>query len=127
MGKLGLAVDGPVLESMTELTASCFAKIRAMLTEGSMGLVDICHVSAWLTDRADLPGDIASRDVFLFVSGVLAASVQSIQRRSALSCNHGSDGPLWADRHKKAPVGGTQGYRSIPSESVKASSMSTPR
>lgn len=28
---------------------------------------------------------------------------------------------------KRAPVGGTRDYRSIPSESVKASSMSTPR
>jgi enamine deaminase RidA (YjgF/YER057c/UK114 family) len=35
---------------------------------------DICHISAWLTDRNDLPAYMAARDAFLGDSVVLPAS-----------------------------------------------------
>jgi enamine deaminase RidA (YjgF/YER057c/UK114 family) len=35
---------------------------------------NICHISAWLTDRDDLPAYMAARDAFLGGSGVLPAS-----------------------------------------------------
>ena len=73
-GQLGLSPDGTVPESMTEQVAICFANIRAILAEGGMEVKDICHISAWLTDRNDLPAYMAARDAFLGDSGVLRAS-----------------------------------------------------
>ncbi len=73
-GQLGLAPDGTVPESMTEQAAICFANIREILAEGGMGVKDICHISAWLTDRNDLPAYMAARDAFLGDSVVLPAS-----------------------------------------------------
>ncbi|MCZ8336246.1 MAG: RidA family protein [Rhodobacteraceae bacterium] len=73
-GQLGLAADGTVPDSVTEQAAICFDNIRAILAEGGMGVKDICHISAWLTDRNDLPAYMAARDVFLGKSGVLPAS-----------------------------------------------------
>jgi enamine deaminase RidA (YjgF/YER057c/UK114 family) len=54
--------------------AICFANIRATLAEGGMDVADICHISAWLTDRADLPAYMAARDAFLSGANVLPAS-----------------------------------------------------
>jgi enamine deaminase RidA (YjgF/YER057c/UK114 family) len=73
-GQLGLADDGVVPDSVAEQAAICFANIRAILAEGGMGVQDICHISAWLTDRNDLPAYMAARDAFLGESGVLPAS-----------------------------------------------------
>jgi enamine deaminase RidA (YjgF/YER057c/UK114 family) len=73
-GQLGLAADGTVPDSVADQAAICFANIRAILAEGGMGVEDICHISAWLTDRANLPGYMAARDAFLLGSGVLPAS-----------------------------------------------------
>ena len=39
-----------------------------------MDVADICHISAWLTDRADLPAYMAARDAFLSGANVLPAS-----------------------------------------------------
>lgn len=64
-GQLGLAADGSVPASVTEQAEICFANIRAILAEGGMGPENICHISAWLTDRADLPAYMAARDAFL--------------------------------------------------------------
>lgn len=73
-GQLGMAADGTVPESVADQAAICFANIRAILAEGGMAVEDICHISAWLTDRADLPAYMAARDAFLGGSGVLRAS-----------------------------------------------------
>ena len=73
-GQLGLAPDGTVPESMDEQAAVCFTNISAILAEGGMGVKDICHISAWLTNRNDLPAYMAARDAFLGDSGVLPAS-----------------------------------------------------
>lgn len=73
-GQLGLAADGTVPESVSDQAAICFSNILAILGEGGMGIENICHISAWLTDRADLPGYMAARDAFLKGFGVLPAS-----------------------------------------------------
>jgi enamine deaminase RidA (YjgF/YER057c/UK114 family) len=73
-GQLGLGVDGRVPDSVADQAAICFANIRAILAEGGMGARDVCHISAWLTDRADLPAYMAARDAFLGGAGFLPAS-----------------------------------------------------
>jgi enamine deaminase RidA (YjgF/YER057c/UK114 family) len=73
-GQLGLGIDGRVPESVADQAAICFANIRSILAEGGMRVEDICHISAWLTDRADLPAYMAARDAFLDGTGILPAS-----------------------------------------------------
>lgn len=73
-GQLGMAADGSVPASVEDQAAICFANIRAILAEGGMGVEDICHISAWLTDRADLPAYMAARDACLSGASVLPAS-----------------------------------------------------
>ena len=73
-GQLGMAPDGTVPDGVTDQAAICFANIRAILAEGGMGVEHVCHISAWLTDRADLPAYMAARDAFLIGTPVLPAS-----------------------------------------------------
>ena len=73
-GQLGIAADGTVPESIAGQAAICFENIRHILAEGGMGVQDICHISAWLTERGDLPGYMAARDTFLRDCHVLPAS-----------------------------------------------------
>lgn len=73
-GQLRLAADGTVPAGVTEQATICFANIRAILSEGGMGPENICHISAWLTDRADLPAYMAARDAFLAGFDVRPAS-----------------------------------------------------
>lgn len=73
-GQLGMAADGHIPESAGAQAAICFDNIRTILAEGGMGIQHICHITAWLTDRADLPAYMAARDAFLKDSGVLPAS-----------------------------------------------------
>lgn len=73
-GQLGLAADGTVPAGVTEQATIFFANIRAILSEGGMGPENICHISAWLTDRADLPAYRAARDAFLAGFDVRPAS-----------------------------------------------------
>jgi enamine deaminase RidA (YjgF/YER057c/UK114 family) len=64
-GQLGVCPDGSVALTVQEQARFCFANILAILAEGDMGVANICHISAWLTDRADLPAYMAARDAFL--------------------------------------------------------------
>lgn len=73
-GQLGIAADGTVPQSMAGQVAICFDNILHILAEGGMGVQDICHISAWLTERGDLPGYMAARDAFLRTCNVLPAS-----------------------------------------------------
>lgn len=73
-GQLGQAADGTVPASVEDQAAVCLANIRAILAEGGMDVADICHISAWLTNRADLPAYMAARDAFLSGNCVLPAS-----------------------------------------------------
>lgn len=64
-GQLGMAADGSVPPDAGTQAAICFANIRVILAEGGMGPADVCHITAWLVDRADLPAYMAARDAFM--------------------------------------------------------------
>lgn len=64
-GQLGQRKDGSVPPGAAEQAAICFENIGAILEQAGMGPGDICHISAWLTDRADLAAYMAARDAFL--------------------------------------------------------------
>ena len=66
--------DGTVPSGVADQAAICFANINAILAEGGVGLDNICHISAWPTDRADLPAYMTARDAFLDSTGILPAS-----------------------------------------------------
>lgn len=61
-------------KSVAEQAGICFANIKAILAEGGMTVDNICHVSAWLTNRADLAAYMAARDTFLSGLDALPAS-----------------------------------------------------
>lgn len=73
-GQLGLAQDGSVPEGAQAQAEICFANITAILAEAGMGAGDVCHVSAYVTDRAHMPGYMAARDAFLADTTVLPSS-----------------------------------------------------
>ena len=52
----------------------CFANITSILAEAGRGPGDVCHVSAYVTDRAHMPGYMAARDTFLAKAPVLPSS-----------------------------------------------------
>ena len=63
-GQLALAADGSVPENAFDQAQICFGNIAAILKEGGMGPDDVCHVSAYVTDRAHMQGYMAARDAF---------------------------------------------------------------
>ena len=64
-GQLGIAADGTVPEGSEAQAAICFSNIATILAEAGMSAEDVCHVSAYVTDRSQMPGYMAARDVFL--------------------------------------------------------------
>lgn len=77
-GQLGLAGDGTVPEGAEAQAAICFANIAAILAEAGMGAQDVCHVSAFVTDRRHMAGYMAARDAFLAGRDVLPTSTLMI-------------------------------------------------
>lgn len=73
-GQLGIAADGQIPTTTALQLAIIFANIRAILTEAGMEPRNICHMTAWLTDRADLPVYMSARDDFLGTHTMPAAS-----------------------------------------------------
>lgn len=73
-GQLGQRKDGSVPEDAGAQAEICFANIAAILAEGGMGPGDVCHISAWLTERRDLPAYMAARDAFLKDTKTIPAS-----------------------------------------------------
>ena len=73
-GQLGLGLDGSVPEGSAAQAVICFSNISAILAEAGMGAGDVCHVSAYVTDRAHMPGYMAARDAFLADNAVLPSS-----------------------------------------------------
>ena len=64
-GQLGLAQDGSVPEAAFDQAQICFDNITAILGEAGLTPADVCHVSAYVTDRAHMQGYMATRDAFL--------------------------------------------------------------
>ncbi|MEO9573143.1 MAG: RidA family protein [Tateyamaria sp.] len=73
-GQLGLAQDGSVPDGSQAQAEICFVNIAAILEEAGMGAEDVCHVSAYVTDRTYMPGYMAARDAFLANATVLPSS-----------------------------------------------------
>ena len=73
-GQLALAPDGSVPSGICAQCTLIFGNIAAILAQAGMSPADICHVSAWLTDRADMPAYMQARDAFLQPHAVLPAS-----------------------------------------------------
>lgn len=73
-GQLGLRPDGSVPATAREQADQCFANLAAILAEAGMGPEHVCHISAWLVDRADLAAYMACRDAFLAGHDVVPAS-----------------------------------------------------
>lgn len=73
-GQLGLGHDGLVPDGARGQADICFANIAAILREADMGPRHVCHVSAYVTDRAHMPGYMAARDAFLADNPVLPTS-----------------------------------------------------
>ncbi|MEP1199542.1 RidA family protein [Tateyamaria sp.] len=73
-GQLGLAQDGTVPEGAQAQAEICFANITAILAEAGMDAGDVCHLSAYVTDRAHMPEYMAARDAFLADAPVLPSS-----------------------------------------------------
>lgn len=64
-GQLGIAHDGTVPEGSEAQADICFSNIATILAEAGMSAADVCHVSAYVTDRKHMPGYMAARDAFL--------------------------------------------------------------
>ena len=64
-GQLGLARDGTVPHDVGEQTLICLRNIEAILAEGGMGVGDVVHLKAFVTDRAHMAGYMAARDEWL--------------------------------------------------------------
>ena len=64
-GQLALARDGTIPEGATAQAALCFENIAAILAEADMTPAHVVHISAFVTDRAHMPGYMAARDDFL--------------------------------------------------------------
>lgn len=73
-GQLGQAQDGTVPMGAQAQAGICFANIAAILAEAGMGARDVCHVSAYVTDRGHMAGYMAARDLFLAGVAVLPSS-----------------------------------------------------
>ena len=63
-GQLGIAPDDRIPEAVEDQTALCFENVRAVLASAGMEMSDIVRINAFVTDRAHLPGYMATRDTF---------------------------------------------------------------
>ena len=77
-GQLGLGRDGSVPKDVETQAAICFANIAAILAEARMSAVKVCHISAFVTDRAHMVGYMKARDQFLADVTVLPTSTLMI-------------------------------------------------
>ncbi|APX12686.1 RidA family protein [Tateyamaria omphalii] len=77
-GQLGLSGDGTVPAGTRAQADICFANIAAILAEAGMGPQDVCHVSAYVTDRSHMAPYMAARDAFLAGRDVLPSSTLMI-------------------------------------------------
>ncbi|WP_299963192.1 RidA family protein [uncultured Roseobacter sp.] len=77
-GQLGLDADGTTPEDAEAQARLCFANIDAILRSGGMGRAQICHLSAYVTDRVHMAGYMAARDAYLAEVTVLPSSTLMI-------------------------------------------------
>jgi len=73
-GQPGQRPDRTIPATAAAQADQCFASIAAILAEAGMGPGHICHISAWLTGRANLGAFMESRGAFLSETGISPAS-----------------------------------------------------
>ncbi|MBW4709308.1 RidA family protein [Roseobacter sp. YSTF-M11] len=73
-GQLGQSLDGRVPEGAQAQADICFDNILAILGAAHMAAEHVFHVSAFVTDRAHMPGYMLARDAFLSDVTVLPSS-----------------------------------------------------
>ena len=73
-GQLGIDADGKTPESAYEQALICFENICAILAEGRMGMADVVHLTAYVTDRAYMSGYMQARDEVTAVCAAPPAS-----------------------------------------------------
>ncbi|QJF52667.1 RidA family protein [Roseobacter ponti] len=73
-GQLAIGADGSVPEGSEAQARMCFDNIAKILAEADMGAGDVCHVTAYVTDRAHMAGYMIARDAFLESVSVLPTS-----------------------------------------------------
>lgn len=64
-GQLALGADGTVPDGVAAQTVLCLENIEKILAAAGMGRGDIVRLSAFVTDRALMPGYMRARDEFL--------------------------------------------------------------
>ncbi|MEM9549729.1 MAG: RidA family protein [Pseudomonadota bacterium] len=64
-GQLAVLPDGSVPESAHDQARLCFQNLALILAEGGMNAGDVCHISAYVTDRAHMQGYMQARDEFV--------------------------------------------------------------
>lgn len=77
-GQLGIGQDGATPDGSQAQATICFANITAILAAAGMGAANVCHVSAFVTDRVHMAGYMAARDAFLADVAVLPTSTLMI-------------------------------------------------
>lgn len=73
-GQLGLGTDGSVPLDVETQTKICFDNIAQILAKADMSPAHVCHISAFVTDRAHMAGYMKVRDLFLADADVLPTS-----------------------------------------------------
>ena len=64
-GQLGITLEDAIPEGAQAQAALCFANCAAVLAEAGMGPGDVVRINAYVTDRAQMAGYMAARDVWL--------------------------------------------------------------
>ena len=77
-GQLAMGPDGAVPEGAEAQARLCFVNIAVILAEAGMGLGDVFHLSAYVTDRSHMAGYMAARDAALARRTVLPSSTLMI-------------------------------------------------
>ncbi len=64
-GQLGIDVSGHVPDTVEDQAAVCFDNIDAILADAGMTRSDVVRISAFVVERADLPGYMRARDLWM--------------------------------------------------------------
>lgn len=77
-GQLAMAKDGTIPEGAEAQAQLVFANLDAVLAEGGLSKNDVCHLFAFVTDRAHMAGYMKARDAWLADVPKLPASTMII-------------------------------------------------
>ena len=73
-GQLGIGADDEIPNDARAQADLCFDAIGKILAAAEMGVSDVAHISAWVTDRAHMEPYMAARDAFMAPANHLPAS-----------------------------------------------------